>query len=324
MHSIPQLKKLVDEALNGLSLNREPAELYDPIRYMLSLEAKRMRPVLVLCGCELFDGDIMKALHPAMGIEVFHNFTLMHDDIMDKAPLRRSKPTVHEKWNSDIAILSGDTMFVKACQLMLEVEPGLIKQVMELFYQTAIQVCEGQQTDMGYEAKNDISIEDYISMIRNKTAVLLAASLRIGAMIAHANNDDADHLYNFGADMGIAFQLKDDLLDAFGDEVKFGKQKGGDIRSDKKTFLYLKAKELAKDKDEKQLWHLMTNFKNEPELKVNGILAIYEKLGVRDYAEAEMEKYFQEAIYHLDSINVPDSRKEVLRGFAEKLMVREV
>jgi geranylgeranyl diphosphate synthase, type II len=324
MHGISELKELVDKQISELVFNSEPRDLYEPITYMLSLDAKRMRPVLVLCGCELFSGNITQALKPALGIEVFHNFTLLHDDIMDNAPLRRSQQTVHTRWNTNVAILSGDTMFVKACQLVMATNNAVMRDVMELFHKTAIEVCEGQQMDMDFESKNDVTIHDYITMITYKTAVLLGCSLETGALIAGANIQDAIHLYEFGKNIGIAFQLKDDILDVFGDDRKFGKVKGGDIVANKKTFLWLKAFELATGKDAELLstWTTITNFIAEE--KIDAIKSIYENLNVPAIAENEMQKYFQIAMNHLDAIKVDDVRKNVLQSFAEKLMVREV
>ncbi len=324
MHQISELKQLVDTEINKLVLNTTPRDLYEPISYMLSLDAKRMRPVLVLCGCELFEGDLKKAIQPALGIEIFHNFTLLHDDIMDKAPLRRSKQTVHEKWNVNVAILSGDTMFVKACQLMMQVDTEIVKPVMELFHQTAIEVCEGQQLDMDFEKLSNVSLADYLTMITDKTAVLLGASLKTGALIAGASSTDADHLYEFGKNIGVAFQLKDDILDVFGDDKKFGKLKGGDIVANKKTFLLLKCMELASGSEAAALQHWLSAENTNPVEKVNAVTAIYTKLNVKEMAESEMDKYFMESLNHLAAINVADDRKYILKEFAEKLMVREV
>jgi geranylgeranyl diphosphate synthase type II len=324
MHSIADLKQLVEKGISGLVFNDEPRDLYEPISYMLSLDAKRMRPVLVLCGCELFNGDISGAIHPALGMEVFHNFTLLHDDIMDNAPLRRSMQTVHTRWNANVAILSGDTMFVKACQLMMMTDDRVVRSVMELFHQTAIEVCEGQQLDMDFEKRNDVSIQEYIHMITFKTAVLPAACLKTGALIAGADSSDADHIYSFGRDIGVAFQIKDDLLDVFGDDKKFGKQKGGDILANKKTFLLIKALEAAQGDLSVRLNHLMTSTTADPVSKVSEVTAIFESLGLRRLAEQEMDHYFQSALHHLAAINVPAERKKVLEGFAQGLMMREV
>ncbi len=323
MRTISEFKQIVDEEIIKLSINTTPKDLYEPITYMLSLDAKRMRPVLVLCGCEMFGGDFQKALMPALGIEVFHNFTLLHDDIMDNAPLRRSKQTVHEKWNVNVAILSGDTMFVKACQLMMQANDPVVRPVMELFHQTAIEVCEGQQLDMDFETMDDVAITDYIHMITNKTAVLLGASLKTGALIAGASLTDANHVYEFGKNIGIAFQLKDDILDVFGDDKKFGKLKGGDIIANKKTYLLLKCVELASGNEATALQKWLTST-DASEQKVESVTAIYQKLNVKELAEAEMDKYFMEAMNHLNAVSVSDDRKSILKGFAEKLMVREV
>jgi len=324
MHSIDELKNLVAKELSETSLKGSPKDLYDPISYMLSLEAKRLRPVALLAACELFDGDLKHAVMPALGIEVFHNFTLMHDDIMDNAPLRRSSQTVHTRWNQNIAILSGDTMFVKACQLMMITNDKVLRSVLELFHETAIQVCEGQQLDMDFETAADISIDDYLHMITYKTAVLLATSLKIGAIIAGADATNAEHLYEFGKNTGIAFQLKDDLLDVFGDDKKFGKLKGGDIVANKKTFLLLKALELATGDDKVKLNSWISNSSFNAAEKVHAVTEIYNRLGVEKLAEQEMSRHFEKAIFHLNQISTPDLKKSVLRGMAEKLMVREM
>ena len=235
----------------------KPAALYEPIRYMLSLGGKRLRPALLLMSTELFGGDYLKALSPALAIEIFHNFSLLHDDIMDKAPIRRSKPTVHKKWSADVAILSGDAMLVKSYQLMMRVEEQHLRKVLTLFSTTALQVCEGQQLDMDFENQKNVTIEDYIHMISLKTSVLLGVSLKTGAIIANAASEDADHIYLFGKNIGIAFQLLDDILDVYADSDKFGKQTGGDILSNKKHFFSSKQSSLQK---EKQRSSLITGF----------------------------------------------------------------
>ncbi len=323
MHSIAELKLRVDEEIKKLEFNTAPGDLYNPITYMLALDAKRLRPVLVLCGCEMFGGDPVSAIRPALGIEVFHNFTLLHDDIMDNAPLRRNHQTIHAKWNVNVAILSGDAMFVKACQLVMQVPDPLIRPVMDLFYKTALEVCEGQQIDMDFEKSENVSIPDYLDMISRKTAVLLGASLETGAIIAGASSRDAEHIYEFGRHIGLAFQLKDDILDVFGDDKKFGKRRGGDIVSNKKTFLLLKAFELADEKHAADLRHWLQTPILNPEEKVNAVTTIYNELHIRNHAESEMELHMETALFHLDAIDVPVSRKEVLRDFAGRLMVRE-
>lgn len=282
-----------------------------------------MRPVLVLVAAELFGGDIKKAIDAAIGIELFHNFTLMHDDIMDKAPLRRGKPTVHEKWNESAAILSGDVMFVEAYKLMIKVDDTILREVLDIFSSTASGVCQGQQEDMNFEQRDDVSIDEYIGMIRKKTAVLLAGSMQIGALIGGADKQQSELLYSFGENLGIAFQLQDDILDVYGDPEKFGKQVGGDIISNKKTFLLIKALELAKGEiaDELNYWLNLETF--DIEAKVSTVSLIYNKLKVKELAETEMVHYAGKALAALDKINAADSNKKLLRVFAEQLLIRE-
>lgn len=322
MHSIEQLQSLVNKAINDTKYTEEPAELYEPISYLMQLGGKRMRPVLVLVSTELFGGQVEKALDAAIGIEIFHNFTLMHDDIMDKAPIRRGKATVHVKWNESAAILSGDVMFVEAYKLMIKVEDSILRDVLAIFSDTASGVCQGQQADMNFESRNDVSLEEYLEMIRQKTAVLLAGSMQIGALIGGASKDQAELLYEFGENLGLAFQLQDDILDVYGDPEKFGKQVGGDILSNKKTFMLIKAKELATGNiaDELNQW-IETN--DNPAAKVEAITNIYNQLKVRKLAESVMEDYVQTALYALDKIEVESDKKNLLRGFAEQLLIRE-
>lgn len=321
--AVGALRNLVEEALQRILLPKSPADLYDPIAYMLSLEGKRMRPVLALAGANLFTDDLTPVVRPSIGLEVFHNFTLLHDDIMDNAPLRRSMQTVHTRWNPNVAILSGDTMFVKSCQLMLESPDAVVRKVMELFHRTAIEVCEGQQMDMDFESMEDVSVSQYIEMITLKTAVLLAASLQVGAIIGGADDESSQHLYAFGRDIGIAFQLQDDILDVFGDMAKVGKVQGGDIIANKKTFLWIRAFELANTDELAELEFWSSYESADPIKKVETITAIYNRIGIRELAEAEMARYFESAMIHLDAVDAPSERKAILKGFAEKLMVRE-
>ena len=323
MHSIEQLQTIVNKAIADTKYTSEPAELYEPISYLMQLGGKRMRPVLVLISTELFGADVLKALDAAIGIELFHNFTLIHDDIMDKAPLRRGNPTVHVKWNESAAILSGDVMFVEAYKLMIKVEDSILRDVLDIFSDTASGVCQGQQADMNFEKRDHVSLDEYIEMIRLKTAVLLAGSMQIGALIGGAEKEQADLLYEFGENLGLAFQLQDDILDVYGDPEKFGKQVGGDILADKKTFLLIKARELAKGETAVELDKWLNNSNVIPENKVNAITAIYNSIGVRKLAEAEMENYVLKALNALDKIAVDNSRKELLRKFAEHLLIRE-
>jgi len=323
MHSIEQLQTIINKAIADTKYTSEPAELYEPISYLMQLGGKRMRPVLVLISTELFGGNVLKALDAAIGIELFHNFTLMHDDIMDKAPLRRGNPTVHVKWNESAAILSGDVMFVEAYKLMIKVEDSILRKVLDIFSDTASGVCQGQQADMNFEKRDHVSLEEYIEMIRLKTAVLLAGSMQIGALIGGAEKEQADLLYEFGENLGLAFQLQDDILDVYGDPEKFGKQVGGDILADKKTFLLIKARELATGETALELDKWLNNPDVLPENKVKAITTIYNSMEVRKLAEAEMENYVLKALNALDKIPVDNSRKELLRGFAEQLLIRE-
>lgn len=318
------LQEMVADALKQLDFPDSPAHLYDPIRYMLQIGGKRMRPVLVLMGCELFGRPAEDALQAALGIEVFHNFTLLHDDIMDQAPIRRAVPTVHTRWNKSIAILSGDAMFVKACQLIMQVPGNAMKPSMDLFLKTALEVCEGQQTDMDFESRNEVSIDEYLSMIRLKTAVLLGCSLAMGALIASAPKEDVRHLYDFGTNLGMAFQLQDDILDVYGDAGKFGKQTGGDIISNKKTFLLLTALNNAEGSTKEKLdeWLSADLSTIDPAEKVQAVTALFSMLGVRETAESKMQELYEHALNHLEAIPVEPSAKELLRQLAETLMVR--
>jgi geranylgeranyl diphosphate synthase type II len=325
MHDLPFFQNLIEQEIQKIKFGDQPAELYDPIRYMLKLGGKRIRPSLLLMSCEMFGGHYKDAFAQALGVEVFHNFTLLHDDIMDKAPLRRAKATVYSKWNSDVAILSGDAMFVKACQLMISVESGLwTVSIGRLFLETALLVCEGQQWDMTFQNDDEVTIAQYLKMIELKTAVLIACSLKIGAIIGGALEADQNLIYDFGKNLGIAFQLHDDTLDLYGDEKKFGKQQGGDIIANKKTFLLLKARELATVRllEELNDWS-STKAAVDSISKIAAIKNIYEILGVKALAEEEMNNYFSKAISSLENIRLPSEKKIVLKNLAQSLMRRE-
>jgi geranylgeranyl diphosphate synthase type II len=326
MHTPAQLQTLVADAIKQLAFPVTPSRLYDPVRYMLEIGGKRMRPVLVLMGCEVFGKSPALAMNAALGVEVFHNFTLLHDDIMDQAPLRRSVPTVHAKWNQSIAILSGDVMFVKACELINDIKPDKIKPCMEIFLRAAREVCEGQQYDMDFESEQSVSIEQYLEMIRLKTAVLVGASLQIGAVIGDADTEDASHLYDFGMNLGMAFQLQDDILDAYGDAGKFGKQTGGDILANKKTFLLLTALSRAEGDTLAELnkWLRLQSSQYIPAEKVEAVKAIYDRLGVHESAVSKMDELYNHALNHLQAIPVDDAHKNPLRTLAGELMIREV
>ena len=319
MKSIQELSSLISGELSSIKYPKTPLSLYEPIEYILDLGGKRMRPILVLMAYQLFDKNIEKAISPALAIEVFHNFTLLHDDIMDNAPLRRGQKTVHEKWNSNVAILSGDTMLVQAYQLMAEVDNAIVKQVLAVFSKAAIEVCEGQQWDMDFETQSDVSISDYLKMIEYKTAVLLGAALQIGGITAGASKEEQNHLYAFGRDLGIAFQLKDDLLDAFGDAETFGKQVGGDIMANKKTYLYLKALALADGTQRANLeQYFSTN--DTSQLKVDAVKIIFSNLEIPDLTTNLIREYHARAMENLAAIN--SENKEPLLAFSALLMDR--
>jgi geranylgeranyl diphosphate synthase type II len=323
MRELQDLQLLIDDAVNNLKYPAYPAELYEPISYILSMGGKRMRPALLLMACDLFGGDVEKALPPALAIEVFHNFTLMHDDIMDKAPLRRGRTTVHEKWNQNAAILSGDVMLIEGYKLMMQVEDRLLRTILDIFNDTAVGVCEGQQLDMDFEIRNDVKIDEYIYMIRLKTAVVLGGALKIGSILGGADMKDAELIGEFGVNLGLAFQLQDDILDVFGSPEKFGKQVGGDIISNKKTYLLIKSLELAgaSQKAELNNWIAAATFDNCE--KVEAVTDIYDALNVKQHAETTMLAYADKAFKALEKINLPEENKQYLRDFADSLMVRE-
>lgn len=325
MDAFLQYRQLIEGALKNLTYGSSPKELYDPITYIMSLGGKRMRPALVFAGCDLFEGAVDKAIHAALAIEIFHNFTLVHDDIMDRAPLRRNNPTVHEKWNENVAILSGDVMLVKAYQELSKSDATILPQLLNIFNDTAVKVCEGQQLDMNFESLPKVSIQQYIKMIELKTAVLLGASLKMGAVIAGADENAALQLYEFGKHLGIAFQLQDDILDVYADTEKFGKQKGGDIVANKKTYLLLKALEMVESnrymKEELYQWISAPHF--EIKDKVDAVTAIYDFFNIEELARNEMERYYDAAFKSLDSIPVNPSKKKNLIALANSLMVRE-
>jgi geranylgeranyl diphosphate synthase type II len=323
MKKLEDLQGIISEAVAKLSFPTHPAELYEPISYILSIGGKRMRPALLLMACDLFGGKVEDALSAALAIEVFHNFTLVHDDIMDNAPLRRGRVTVHERWNKNVAILSGDMMLIEGYKLMMNVPDRLLRQIMNIFNDTAVGVCEGQQFDMEFEQRDKVSIDEYINMIRLKTAVVLGGALKIGALIGGAEVKDAELLCNFGECLGIAFQLQDDILDVYGDPEKFGKQVGGDIISNKKTYLLIKALELAKDHRAIELNGLITSSQFDNLEKVRLVTDIYNSLDIRQHAETEMQSYADKAFQALEEVTLPETHKQYLRNFANGLMVRE-
>ena len=316
MYPLKLIQNRIIAAFGSEQFLNEPIKLYEPITYTLGQSGKRLRPVLVLLSCDLFGGDIEKAVLPAMGLEIFHNFTLLHDDIMDDAPLRRGKETVHKKWNDNTAILSGDTMFVLAYEYVAKTDPGLLPDVLRLFNDTARKVCEGQQYDMNFETQTNVTIHDYMMMIQLKTAVLIACSLKLGAIIAQADPVEAEKIYAFGIELGLAFQLQDDYLDAFGDTAVFGKEVGGDIITNKKTFLYLKAFEVASHDDLSRLDHFFNNPEIETSEKVSAVIHLYQKLKIDQHTRQEIESHFQKATVILDGLSVAEENKEEIRSLA--------
>ncbi len=314
---------IINDALNEIQYPEQPQALYQPIEYEQSLGGKRIRPILMLMACELFGGDINQAIKPAIGLEIFHNFTLLHDDVMDKSDLRRGKPTVHKVWDENHAILSGDAMQIIATQNMAQVAPRLLPAVMETYLKTALEICEGQQFDMDFETRNDVTTDEYINMIRLKTAVLLGCALKIGALIAGAPIAQANTLYRFGENLGLAFQLQDDYLDVYGDPIIFGKNIGGDILNDKKTFMLIEAQRLAEGRDKETLAKYIGNNDVDPKEKIETITQIYNNLGINDICSNKMQYYFDAAMECMQEILVPEERKLALINLAQSLMKRD-
>lgn len=323
MFTASELLDMVRAHIAELQFTRTPKGLYDPVTYVLSLGGKRIRPVLMLMAYNLFREDVKSILQPATGIEVYHNYTLLHDDLMDRADKRRGKPTVHKVWNDNVAILSGDAMLVLAYQFMAQCPSEKLKEVLDLFSLTALEICEGQQMDMEFEQRNDVSEAEYIEMIRLKTSVLLAASLKIGAVLGGASKGNADYLYDFGVNLGLAFQLKDDLLDVYGDSARFGKNIGGDILCNKKTYLVIKAFEHADKEQASQLddWFNRKTF--DPQQKIEAVTRLYNQIGVRELCEAKIVEYSRRASESLRLLDVPAENKRELEKLMEKLMYRE-
>lgn len=322
IHSWQDLSQRIEAELNQFDFSGKPAELYDPIGYTMTQGGKRIRPTLCLLAAQLFGGDLKTAMNLALAVEVFHNFTLVHDDIMDEAPIRRGKPAVHAKWNRDVAILSGDVMFVQAYQLLAKGNPEKLSQMLTVFNQTAIEVCEGQQFDMNFETREDVTSVNYIEMIRLKTAVLLACSLQLGAFESGASEKDAKLIYEFGEKIGIAFQIQDDFLDCYAKQEDFGKRVGGDIISNKKTFLMLTALEHSNDTQLARLNALM-NTKASDQEKVTGVLEIYNELNIPELTKTEMQSYFDKAMLALEQIDASVDLKQPLIELAEMLMMRK-
>lgn len=323
MYTSDELLQKVNNFLDNLPYYRKPFSLYEPVKYVLSMGGKRLRPVLMLLAYNLYKDDPESILMQAIGLETYHNYTLLHDDLMDNADLRRGHDTVHKKWNPNQAILSGDAMLVLAYQrIATNLKDDKLRNVLDVFTETALEIGEGQQYDMDFEARNDVTEDEYIEMIRLKTSVLLACALKIGAILAGASNEDADNLYKFGEKIGLAFQLQDDYLDVYGDSKVFGKAIGGDITSNKKTYMLINAFIHANDAQRKELtkWITVKDFnRNE---KVKAVTELYNEIGIDKLAQQKIAFYFEQSHKYLDAVNVPDDRKSELRDYANKLLHR--
>lgn len=324
MFKSSELLEKINRHIAELQFTRRPAGLYEPVSYVLSLGGKRIRPVLMMMAYNLYKEDVESIFNQATGIEVYHNYTLLHDDLMDQADRRRGKPTVHKVWDENTAILSGDAMLVLAYQFMAEGCPaGLLKPVMDLFSLTALEICEGQQFDMEFETRDDVTEEEYLEMIRLKTSVLLAAALKLGAMLGGASEEDAARLYDFGVNLGVAFQLKDDLLDVYGDVKVFGKNIGGDILCNKKTYLLIQAYRQASDTQRTELERWVKAGQFDPAEKIAAVTALYDAIGVKVLCERKIEEYTRRAEESLAQVSVPTIRKQELQALMEALMHRE-
>lgn len=322
MYTLFEAQNIVEKHIQNLSVPETPPELYEPVRYILSLGGKRLRPALVILACDLFEGDVNSAIVPAVAIEVFHNFTLLHDDIMDRSELRRGSPTVHVKYNENVAILSGDVMSILASRLMNQAPGVVLNLVQDVFTLTAMQVCEGQQMDMNFEERLTVSEGQYLQMIELKTAVLIAASLKIGAILGGSSQKDAEDLYEFGRNLGIAFQLQDDLLDTFGDPGLIGKKLGTDIVDNKKTFLVIQALERASSTQKKELTGWLSKKDFDPEKKIAVLTELFDQLNIREVTEKRIRDYYDLALASLEHLNRPVERKTELLNFASFLMSR--
>lgn len=322
MYTLKELQELLRKEIDNNKIGREPFSLYDPINYTLESGGKRIRPALVLLACNLFSDDISQAIDSAIGLEIFHNFTLLHDDIMDKADIRRGNPTVHKKWNENTAILSGDAMLIKAYDYFFDCESPKFREILKVFNQTALEVCEGQQYDMEFEDRDQVSEKEYLRMIELKTSVLLAGALKIGALIGGASEKDANFLYEFGRNIGLAFQLQDDYLDVYGDVNVFGKQIGGDIIANKKTFMLIKARQLAKETKAEQLEQLLSDKDIDRDKKISEVTNLYNKLNIKEVVQKRILEFTEIALDQLDKVSVENSKKMELKNLAGKLINR--
>ena len=323
MFAFNDILQKIEQEITRLQFTYPPKSLYDPIEYILSLGGKRIRPALVLMACNLYKENVDTAIKPALGLEVFHNFTLLHDDLMDEADKRRNKPTVHKVWNANTAILSGDAMLIAAYQLIGETEPESLKEILDLFTGTALEICGGQQYDMEFESRTDVTEAEYIEMIRLKTAVLLACALKMGAIMGNAPEADAEALYQFGINIGLAFQLQDDLLDVYGDTATFGKNIGGDILCHKKTFMLINALRLASDTQKAELNNWIGKKTFDPAEKIAAVTAIYDQLRLKELSEEKIHTYYNQAMNCLASLSVAPEKLNILKGVSARLMNRQ-
>lgn len=324
MYSSSQLLEKINAYIKHMPYSREPRKLYEPIEYELSLGGKRIRPVLMLMAYNMYKEEVDAIMSQAVGLETYHNHTLLHDDVMDQADMRRGKPTVHNVWSENAAILSGDAMLILAYQLMADCPCEKLKKVLDIFTRTTLEICEGQQWDMEFENRQDVKVEEYLEMIRLKTSVLLAAALQIGAYLADAPEEDASQLYQFGQEMGLAFQLQDDYLDVYGDPKVFGKNIGGDILSNKKTYMLITALSQANEKQRAELDYWLGAYEYIPKEKIKAVTHIYNEIGVGYQCEKMIDSYYSQGLEILDNLSLPDEKKEILKAFACSLMNRKV
>ena len=323
MYTSEELLKKVNEALDNLVYDRQPASLYDPIKYVLSIGGKRVRPVLTMLSYNLYKDDPLSIMSQAIGLETYHNFTLLHDDLMDHADMRRGHETVHKKWDANRAILSGDTMLLQAFERVEDCDPAKLPAVFKVFIQTTLEIGEGQQLDVEFETRNDVTEDEYIEMIRLKTSVLLACACKVGAIMADAPAEDIENIYTFGEKLGLAFQLQDDLLDVYGDPAVFGKNIGGDITSNKKTYMLINAVNRANPAQREQLMKWIDAKEFDRNEKVKAVTELYNEIGIRELCEQKIEEYYQESLVYLAKINLPEERKAELKAYAAEMMKRQ-
>ncbi len=323
MYTSEELLKKVNEALDNLVYDRQPASLYDPIKYVLSIGGKRVRPVLTMLSYNLYKDDPLSIMPQAIGLETYHNFTLLHDDLMDHADMRRGHETVHKKWDANRAVLSGDTMLLQAFERVEDCDPAKLPAVFKAFIQTTLEIGEGQQLDVEFETRNDVTEDEYIEMIRLKTSVLLACACKVGAIMADAPAEDIDNIYMFGEKLGLAFQLQDDLLDVYGNPAVFGKNIGGDITSNKKTYMLINAVNRANPAQREQLMKWIDAKEFDRNEKVKAVTELYNEIGIRELCEQKIEEYYQESLVYLAKINLPEERKAELKAYAAEMMKRQ-